>query len=50
MTKVFIVWVNDPAELWAGGPSARADCSRARSNSGMIEISGRCKPFAGVIC
>jgi len=30
MTKVFIVWGNDPAELWAGGLSVRADCSRAR--------------------
>ena len=30
MIKVFIVWGNDPAELWAGGPSVRSDCSRAR--------------------
>ncbi len=26
----FFLSANDPTELWAVGPSARADCSRAR--------------------
>jgi hypothetical protein len=26
----FFYSLNDPAELWAAGPSAQADCSRAR--------------------
>jgi len=39
MTKVFIVWVNDPAELWAEGPSVRRivlECESEREGTVFI--------------
>jgi hypothetical protein len=46
----YILSPNDPAELWAGGPSVRADCYRARisargNDSDTLKASGNTIPY-----